>query len=147
MSAALSAPERLSALIGATAAHDWRPCHSAIPRRGVITHALVILKEKRVVIGDVRFECAGRAPCLTYEIGYSIARAHRRQGYATEATRAVIHWLRDEVGVDQIIAGCDMRNTASIRSLRKLGFMLDGSSPKRNAFWWTLDFSAPPRRI
>ena len=29
-----------------------------------------------------------------------------------------------------------MNNKASIRTLRRLGFELDGSSARGNAFWW-----------
>jgi RimJ/RimL family protein N-acetyltransferase len=71
-----------------------------------------------------------------YEIGYEIAPAYRRQGYAVEATARIIRWLLEEADAARVIAGCSMRNVASVRTLRRLGFHLDGSSARGNAFWW-----------
>ena len=86
-------------------------------------HALVVHETDRKLIGEVRFEPLRVVP------------AYRRQGYAVEATRAVIGALEDQ-GATHIIAGCDMRNVASVRTLRRLGFTLDGSIARANAFWW-----------
>ena len=69
-----------------------------------------------VVIGDVRFEPSLQAPD-EIEIGYEIVSSFRRQGFATEAAGAVIDWLFREGGAAEIIAGCDRRNVASVRTL------------------------------
>ncbi|HWA01722.1 MAG TPA: GNAT family N-acetyltransferase [Caulobacterales bacterium] len=131
--------------LGAEAPEDWRASslrlmgHAApsswsvaapLPIRAVAVH-----RELGCVIGDVRFEPLPLEPELI-EIGYSIARAHRRQGYAVEATGALIDWLFDAGGVRAAIAGCNRRNRASVGVLRKLGFWLDGSSGA--AFWWMI---------
>ncbi|PZO55935.1 MAG: hypothetical protein DCF16_00955 [Alphaproteobacteria bacterium] len=63
-------------------------------------------------------------------------RSRRRQGYATEACTAVIDWLFEDVGAETILAGCDAKNVASVRTLRRLGFWLD-SNPGQT-FWWVL---------
>lgn len=99
------------------------------------SRAIVVHKGDERVIGDIRFE---PAPLMreTVELGYSIIPAYRRQGYAAEASGRIIAWLFDEAGVQTIIAGCDMRNRASVRTLRKLGFLLDGA--RGRAFWWIL---------
>jgi RimJ/RimL family protein N-acetyltransferase len=86
------------------------------------------------VVGDVRFEPLSRA-AGEFEIGYGVARSRRRQGYAVEMTAAVIAWLF-EAGAVQLIAGCDRRNVASVRTLRRLGFWLD--TTPGDAFWWVL---------
>ena len=96
-------------------------------------HALVVHGLDRKLIGEVRFEPLQHSE--GFEIGYAIVPAYRRQGYAVEAGKAVIRALEDE-GVGHIIAGCDMRNVASVRTLRRLGFTLDGSSARSKAFWW-----------
>ncbi len=96
-------------------------------------HALVIHEADRKLIGEVRFEPLRHGE--GFEIGYAIVPAYRRQGYAVEAARAVIRALEDH-GANHIIAGCDMRNVASVRTLRRLGFTLDGSIARANAFWW-----------
>jgi RimJ/RimL family protein N-acetyltransferase len=51
------------------------------------------------------------------------------------STGAVIAALEDH-GATHIIAGCDMKNVASVRTLRRLGFTLDGSIARADAFWW-----------
>ena len=96
-------------------------------------HALVIHEADHRLIGEVRFEPLQHSE--GYEIGYAIVPGYRRQGYAVEAGQALVRALEDQ-GVGHIIAGCDMRNIASVRTLRRLGFTLDGSSARSKAFWW-----------
>lgn len=98
------------------------------------TRAILVHEADQRVIGDVRFEPVGQE---RVEIGYEIVSDYRRQGYATEATARVIAWLFDEAGAKLVIAGCAMKNRASVRTLRKLGFLLDGST-RRGAFWWVM---------
>ncbi len=135
-------------LIGAEAPLDW--CAASLPlvARSAAhawgadpapTRAVAIHRAEGAIIGDVRFEPSMRAqgrPVGEVEIGYSVAQSRRRQGYAVEATGALIDWLLAEAGAESIIAGCDSRNLASVRTLRRLGFWLD-STPGRT-FWWTL---------
>ena len=99
------------------------------------TRAVAIHREDGVVVGDVRFEPTARGDG-EIEIGYSIARSRRRQGYAVEATAAVIDWLFEAGGAETVIAGCDSSNVASVRTLRRLGFWLDATPGK--TFWWLL---------
>lgn len=139
--AAMEGPDPLAALVGAQPAAGWRPAQIAEPKAGPMqgfapNRAMVILKDENRIIGDVRFEPVGQGSRLTYEIGYGIAPAYRRQGYASEAMRQIIRWLDEDVGADEIVAGCHMENGASVRTLLKLGFLLDGSTPDRHAFWW-----------
>lgn len=129
-------------VIGAEAPADWCAASLGLVARSVAhvwgsapapTRAVAIHREDWTVIGDVRFEPSLRAP-REFEIGYGVAKSRRRQGYAVEATSAVIDWLFDEGGAETVIAGCDSRNLASVRTLRRLGFWLD--STPRGAFWW-----------
>lgn len=99
------------------------------------TRAIAIHREEGVIVGDVRFEPSARQPGEV-EIGYAVARSRRRQGYAVEAAGAVIDWLFDTAGAETAVAGCDSRNVASVRTLRRLGFWLD-RTPGR-VFWWLL---------
>jgi [ribosomal protein S5]-alanine N-acetyltransferase len=110
------------------AAGGWRP---TMPTRAVAIHL-----GDGVVVGDVRFEPPrpSQRDLGEVEIGYSVAKARRRQGYATEAAGAIIDWLFAEAGVATVLAGCDKDNRASVRTLRRLGFWLD-SNPGR-IFWW-----------
>jgi GNAT superfamily N-acetyltransferase len=116
------------ALVARSAAQTWGPAPA--PIRAVAIHA-----QDWAVVGDVRFEPSLRA-VREFEIGYGVARSRRRQGYAVEMTGAVIDWLFEAGAADQLIAGCDRRNVASVRTLRHLGFWLD--STPGDAFWWLL---------
>lgn len=137
--AAAAGPQAFVDELGAEAPTDWcaanlglvaRSYQSDGPTRGIAVH-----RAEGVVIGDVRFEPSSRAP-REFEIGYAIARACRRQGYAVEATGAVIDWLFRDAGAASVIAGCDSANIASVRTLRRLGFWLD-SNPGQT-FWWLI---------
>jgi ribosomal-protein-alanine N-acetyltransferase len=131
----------LGARIGAIAPEDWRGPYvfdrlRVVLDEQVIRYALAIHRDDRRVIGDVRFD---RMAPGVYEIGYSVIAPYRRQGYATEAAGRIVRWLDEDVGAETIVAGCRMDNKPSIRTLRRLGFRLDGSTPNGRAFWWVLD--------
>ncbi len=56
------------------------------------------------------------------EIGWTFARAHWGQGYATEAARAVLVWGFGSLGLQRITAMIHHGNTASSAVARRLGF-------------------------
>jgi [ribosomal protein S5]-alanine N-acetyltransferase len=138
MNAAFKGKPALEQVIKAGIDDAWAWDHVFQDRRRVAVadrpkHALVIHEADRRLIGEVRFE---HVPEIEgYEIGYAIVPSYRRQGLAVESTAAVIAWLEGE-GARQIIAGCAMRNVASARTLRRLGFTLDGSNARTSSFWW-----------
>lgn len=130
----------LEARIGAQAPLDWRSTHVFDRQRVTVEDpqvrfALMIHHLDRRVIGDVRFDRVGPG---AYEIGYSVIAPYRRQGYAVEGAGRIVRWLDEDVGAEAIVAGCRMDNIASVRTLRRLGFTLDGSTTKGQAFWWVL---------
>ena len=107
-------------------ASAWRPIRCVAVHRG-----------DHVVVGDIRFERVRSGDDEdVYEIGYAIIPAYRRQGLAVEAAGRVIDWLFDEARAALVIAGCDRKNRGSVRTLRRLGFWLDGS--RGSAFWWRM---------
>lgn len=148
--AAAAGGTALADALDADIPHEWAPgglrLLSAVRRAGwtapAPTRAIVVHKADERVIGDVRFE---PAPLMqdTVEIGYGIVPLYRKQGYATEAMGRIIDWLLAEGGVGTVIAGCDMKNRGSVRTLRKLGFLLDGAR-RPGAYWWVL---APGMRL
>ncbi len=108
-----------------------RPWRHTTPTRAIIIH-----RADERVIGDIRFEPPGGTSGVV-EIGYGVAPLYRRHGYATEASARIIDWVFEDSAIEAVIAGCDMKNRASVRTLRKLGFTLDG--PRRpRAFWWEM---------
>jgi RimJ/RimL family protein N-acetyltransferase len=48
------------------------------------------------------------------------------RGYAREATAAVLRYVFDELGLEQVVADVDEPNTASIRTLESLGMARTG---------------------
>lgn len=130
----------LEAVIGARLAGDWAGGHVFAPRRGLLTlesprHALVIERASNEVIGDLRFEAQDEVGAVV-EIGYAIAPSRRNLGFAHEAVGALVAALGMNGRLRMLVAGCRMDNRASIRVLRKAGFVLDGSSRRGQAFWW-----------
>jgi RimJ/RimL family protein N-acetyltransferase len=60
------------------------------------------------------------------EIGYWIRANCARQGYATEATLALVEMARTRLGANRIEITADARNAASRRVAEKCGFELEG---------------------
>jgi [ribosomal protein S5]-alanine N-acetyltransferase len=56
------------------------------------------------------------------ELGYTVFPEHRRQGYATEAVRALIDHARER-GIGRFIASVSPNNEPSLRLVRGLGFV------------------------
>jgi len=97
------------------------------------TQYMITLKESGEVIGTVHvFEDDSRA-VETMEIGYSIAHAHQRKGYAYEALSALLDLLQNDLCLEMITAGVLPENIASEKLLLKLGFRKEGLRHK--AVW------------
>ena len=60
------------------------------------------------------------------EIGYALGRAHWRRGYMRETLRAVLDYAFSVLDLHRIEADVDPRNTASVRTLERLGFQREG---------------------
>ena len=59
-------------------------------------------------------------------IGYCFVESAWGQGYATEATRAMLQWAFDTLDLNRVDADLDTRNGASAKVLEKLGFQREG---------------------
>jgi ribosomal-protein-alanine N-acetyltransferase len=86
---------------------------------------LIVHRADRLLIGDLGFKGLPDARG-SVEIGYGIIPSYRGQGYATEATRALIGWASNQPGVRIITAECESTNAASVRVLQKLGLQRCG---------------------
>lgn len=60
------------------------------------------------------------------EIGYGLDRSHWGNGYMHEALQALIAYAFQELGLHRIEADVDPRNSASIRTVERLGFEREG---------------------
>ncbi|MBP3941747.1 MAG: GNAT family N-acetyltransferase [Christensenellaceae bacterium] len=55
-----------------------------------------------------------------YELGYIINPAFRRQGFAYEASQALMHYAFHTLGAEEIFAMCCIENSASYRLMERL---------------------------
>ena len=58
----------------------------------------------------------------TANFGYVLQRSAWGQGYATEASRAVVNWAFNELSLHRLVAHCEPAHAASLSVLNKLGF-------------------------
>jgi RimJ/RimL family protein N-acetyltransferase len=67
---------------------------------------------------------------FTAEFGlfWAIETPYRRQGYAVEATQAVIDYLFDTLTLQRVIATTEFSNEASQAVMRKLGMRIERST-------------------
>jgi len=59
-------------------------------------------------------------------LGYLLNRKYWNQGYITEATRKVIAFGFEQLGLHRIIASCDPANIGSYRVMEKIGMQREG---------------------
>jgi RimJ/RimL family protein N-acetyltransferase len=83
------------------------------------------------LIGDVSVDL--NSNMMQAEIGFTVARPFQRQGFGSEAVRAVVCDLLERRGLHRVSAQCDARNTASWKLLECVGFQLEGLRPR---FMW-----------
>jgi RimJ/RimL family protein N-acetyltransferase len=83
---------------------------------------VITLPAQNLTIGSIACRVRGHAA----DIGYALASAHWRRGYAAEAGQAVVAWASDLPEVYRVWAVCDVENTASARVLEKLGMLREG---------------------
>lgn len=83
------------------------------------------------------------------ELGWIISKRYWRKGFAFEATKAVMKFAVEELGLDTLTAECDERNEPSYRLMEKLGFVLEtkdstryyertGETAKQRKYIWKL---------
>jgi RimJ/RimL family protein N-acetyltransferase len=66
----------------------------------------------------------------TADFGYTFNRRFWNQGYATEATRALLKLAFSQLNLHRVWATCDVRNHASYRVMEKLGMRREGRFKK-----------------
>lgn len=81
------------------------------------------LKDNGKVIGSgsIKFDPESNS----YELGYNINRAFWGNGYATEASKALIQWAYQKLGARDFCAAHATANTASGNVIKKCGFIFD----------------------
>ena len=91
------------------------------PKQGHWFQLALELKETGALIGDVAF-CIEEDDVRQAVIGFSIASAYWRKGFATEALTALLDYLFEDIDLHRVTADCDVENVGSWKTLEKLGF-------------------------
>lgn len=60
-----------------------------------------------------------------WEIGYHIGEVYTGQGYATEALRAFLPFILEQLNIHEIVGICHAKNIASCKVMEKCGFALE----------------------
>ena len=68
-------------------------------------------------------------------LGFYLARQFWAQGFATEAGRAFVEFGFDELKLERIVTAVQVGNTASVRVLEKLGFVVTGHETGPRSFY------------
>ncbi len=97
------------------------------------TRYAICLKEENKVVGVINLmEVTDRAvDCM--EIGYSVIKNYRKNGYAFEAVSAMINFLQNEFKLELLLASAFLDNVPSVNLLKKLNFKEEGI--KKKALW------------
>jgi RimJ/RimL family protein N-acetyltransferase len=92
-----------------------------LPPKGEWLQLAIHLRDSDAHIGDLALHTLEDDG--DFELGYTIAKAFQGQGYAREATAALIDFLIKNHGARRFIATPDSRNLPSIKLLISLGFV------------------------
>lgn len=126
-------PEILAAGLNAEVPADWPPQHYDDQARDYVIERLargreqrgwwtwfLVLRSPRVVIGSAGYK--GPPENGEVEIGYSVVDSFQKNGFATEAARALVEHAFADPRVNRVAAEALPDGVASIRVLEKCGF-------------------------
>lgn len=91
---------------------------------------LFVYKLERLVVGAASFSGAPNSDGAV-ELGYQVVPAHRRRGLTVEGCAALIEWAFTDTRTQRVVADCAADNAASVRTLEKLGFKMQGARGDR----------------
>jgi ribosomal-protein-alanine N-acetyltransferase len=114
-------------------AEAWIATHAAAYADGNFANFAVVLAANGSLVGAIGLAIA--AQHQRAELGYWIGKGHWGHGYCTEACRAVIDFVFNELRLHRLRAECMRRNPASARVLEKLGFRHEGCLRQHVVKW------------
>lgn len=91
-----------------------------------VRYYLFLKDNPNEIIGTVCFSNIHHADDKSCRLGYKIAAAHQRNGYAKEALTCLIPMLHEEFGLHRIEADIMPTNEPSLRLVESLGFCYEG---------------------
>lgn len=86
----------------------------------------LFLKDGGSLIGAITLDNIRRGPAQTGTIGYWIGQEFSRQGYMTEALKAVVHHAFTKFDLSRLEAACLPENAPSRALLERTGFKYEG---------------------
>jgi ribosomal-protein-alanine N-acetyltransferase len=114
-------------------AEKWIGTHAAKYAEGKLASFAITERESGALAGAIglRLEPAhGRA-----ELGYWIAKPFWGRGYATEASRAMLRFGFEVLGLNKVHAAVFLKNPASDRVIRKIGMQWEGRLREHDLKW------------
>jgi RimJ/RimL family protein N-acetyltransferase len=96
---------------------------------------VVVDRGTNAVVGSVNLK-GPPDPVGDVEIGWGIADAWRRRGYACEAVSGVIDWIRQQPGAASVTATIADDNVASQGLAQKLGFVRTARLRRERPVWY-----------
>jgi len=86
----------------------------------------VALKDTDQLVGHLYFAQTMPKELLTWELGYIFNPAFQGQGFATEASTALIRFGFEHWDIHRVVAHCNPENIASWRVMEKIGMQCEG---------------------
>lgn len=93
----------------------------------------IVLRDQRVMVGHIGFHTGPGADYLqaiapgAVEFGFTVYPPHQRQGYAREASVAVMRWAKETHGVTRFVLSIRPDNVPSQALAASFGFIRIGS--------------------
>ncbi len=101
----------------------------------------IVERASDALAGDLGVRVLGESPD-TAEIGYTVAPAFQRLGYATEAVQVMCAWMLGPRGLARVIATIDAGNLPSLLVIERAGFSRIACVETRHATLCTYERSA-----
>lgn len=111
------------------AAEAWIEHTRNASQKGEIYSFAMVRKEDEAVIGCVSLRVSKSESQA--ELGYWVGRPFWGQGYATEATQAIVTFGLERLSLDRIYAAAMTKNPASSKVMQKIGMKPEDRAPKQ----------------
>ncbi len=94
--------------------------------QGSAVALFLVRREDGALLGAITLDNIRRGPAQAGTIGYWIGAKHTRQGYMTEAVKALVHYAFTELDLSRIESACLPENAASRGVLERSGYKYEG---------------------
>jgi RimJ/RimL family protein N-acetyltransferase len=114
-------------------AEEWISTHQPKFEAGELSNFAIVLKTSGRLIGGIGLRIVPRFERA--ELGYWIGRPYWKNGYCTEASRAVLQYSFSVLRLNRICAKHLSRNPASGRVMQKVGMVHEGRARQHVKKW------------